>query len=165
MSKADQAAMDGQEAYRRLRRFARECAVQFLYQADIQESGGADLEREFSLYWEQVIELGNLPVGCPPEPARQSAWRLSRGVIDNLAALDDAIAGKAHNWRLGRMSAIDRNILRLATYEIMFCPDIPPVVSVDEAIELAKEFGDRDSGRFVNGVLDQIVKGAPQAEP
>ncbi len=74
------------------------------------------------------------------------------------AAIDEEISKYAANWELKRMAVVDRNVLRLATYEIIFCEDIPPKVSINEAIDIAKKFGGDDSGKFVNGVLDKINK-------
>ncbi len=78
------------------------------------------------------------------------------GVIAHAAEIDQHLAGAAENWRLPRMSGVDRNVLRLGTCELMFCPDTPPSVVIDEAIELARRYGSADSPAFVNGVLDQV---------
>jgi N utilization substance protein B len=78
--------------------------------------------------------------------------------LDHRERIDEMIRGQADNWRLERMPAVDRNILRLAVYEMLFETDIPKLVVVDEAIELAKKFGSEQSGRFVNGLLDGLLK-------
>ena len=72
--------------------------------------------------------------------------------------IDDVIARYADNWEIHRMATVDRNILRLATYELLFVDEIPPKVSINEAVDLAKKFGDVESSRFVNGILDKIIK-------
>jgi len=86
------------------------------------------------------------------------AQTLVRGTLSNLEEIDDLIRGQAEHWRLERMPAVDRNILRLAVFEFLYEADVPKLVVVDEAIELAKKFGSKDSGRFVNGLLDGLLK-------
>jgi len=84
--------------------------------------------------------------------------KLIAGVADKSKVIDGLISKYATNWQLDRMAVIDRNVLRLATYELLFMDDIPPKVSINEAIDIAKKFGGDDSGKFVNGVLDKINK-------
>ncbi len=90
--------------------------------------------------------------------ALEYARKLVRGTLDHQEQIDKLIRQQAEHWRLERMPAVDRNILRLAVYEFLFETDVPKLVILDEAIELAKEFGTEQSGRFVNGVLDGILK-------
>jgi transcription antitermination factor NusB len=92
------------------------------------------------------------------EDAFQYAQTLVRGTVDHREEIDSMIRGQADNWRLERMPAVDRNILRLAIYEMLYERDTPKLVVVDEAIELAKKFGSEQSGRFVNGLLDGLLK-------
>ena len=92
------------------------------------------------------------------DEAFQYAQALVRGTLDSLDKIDELIRGQADNWRLERMPAVDRNILRLAVYEMLHETDTPKLVVVDEAIELAKKFGSEQSGRFVNGLLDGLLK-------
>ena len=87
----------------------------------------------------------------------QFATRLASGVEVRLSDVDALIEGASLNWRLVRMPVVDRNILRLAAYELLDCSDIPPSVSINEAVELAKRFGNKDSRSFVNGILDRIA--------
>jgi len=89
---------------------------------------------------------------------------LLEGVRKNLAQLDGLIKKYVKNWEIDRMAVIDRNVLRLACFELTFLEDIPPKVSINEAIELAKRFGDLDSPRFVNGILDKIYKAEQQGQ-
>ena len=89
------------------------------------------------------------------------ASRLVEGVESHRQKIDDRIRGQAENWRLERMPSVDRNILRLAIYEMWHQNDVPKLVVVDEAVELAKRFGSEQSGRFVNGVLDGLMKSEP----
>jgi N utilization substance protein B len=87
------------------------------------------------------------------------AFALFDGVLANRAAIDDRVATTAENWRLTRMMPVDRNVLRLGTYELTFAPDPTPVaVAVDEAVELARRYGSAESPAFVNGILDRIAK-------
>jgi N utilization substance protein B len=81
---------------------------------------------------------------------------LSQGVIQHIASIDQKIEQYSSNWKLGRMTCVDRNILRIAVFEIVYCPDIPYKVSINEAIDIGKNFGTKDSGSFLNGVLDSI---------
>jgi N utilization substance protein B len=85
---------------------------------------------------------------------------LHDGVAANADAIDGKLSAAAENWRLPRMAAVDRNVLRLGAYELLYQPETPPAVAIDESIELARRYGAADSGSFVNGVLDRIHKGA-----
>ncbi|MCM8783051.1 MAG: transcription antitermination factor NusB [Candidatus Omnitrophica bacterium] len=87
---------------------------------------------------------------------REFAEFLFRGVIDNLSQINLKISSASQNWSIRRMAIVDRNILRLASFELLFCSDIPPKVSINEAVELAKKFSGREAARFVNGILDKI---------
>ena len=155
------------------RRTAREMAIQMLYQSDL---GGSPIPQIFRSYdlseYMTREELGEKREGGTPEEvraehARRRKWveeaftfaqELVRGTLDNQEKIDDLIRSQADNWRLERMPAVDRNVLRLAIYEMLFEPDTPKLVVVDEAIELAKKFGSEQSGRFVNGLLDGLLK-------
>ena len=88
---------------------------------------------------------------------------LIAGVRENQPRIDAMIQEVAENWRLDRMAAIDRNILRLGAYEVLFCPEVPPKVAINEALELAKRYSTSQSSRFVNGILDRVLQ--LQAEP
>ncbi|HNX51127.1 MAG TPA: transcription antitermination factor NusB, partial [Thermoanaerobaculaceae bacterium] len=97
-----------------------------------------------------------------PPPIQEFAARLARGAIEKQPEIDARLGEHADNWRLDRMAAVDRNILRLAMYELLFAPDTPPAVVIDEAVEIAKRFGSERSSQFVNGVLDGYLhRGAP----
>jgi len=94
---------------------------------------------------------------CPAKPSvREFAQPLIDGMMEHLPQIDERIARYVENYNIERISPVDRNVLRLAIYEMLFRDDIPPVVSINEAIELAKTFGGSDSGRFVNGILDRV---------
>ena len=103
-----------------------------------------------------AIELFWRTFEADPE-GRSYADALVRGVVENLTAIDDRITKASKNWRLERMSRVDRNLLRLGSYELMFRDDVPRAVILDEAVELAKSFGTDESSSFVNGVLDRIA--------
>jgi len=138
------------------RRTAREMAVQMLYQSDL---GGSALPHIFSTFDLSEYLSGDLGRHRRRvEDAFQYAQTLVRGTVDHREEIDAMIRGQADNWRLERMPAVDRNILRLAIYEMLYERDTPKLVVVDEAIELAKKFGSEPSGRFVNGLLDGLLK-------
>jgi len=92
------------------------------------------------------------------ESVRGFAEDIVNGVNSNKEELDRTITTYAANWEMGRMATVDRNILRIASYELLFAEDIPPKVAINEAIEMAKKYGDKNSGKFVNGILDKINK-------
>jgi N utilization substance protein B len=127
------------------RRSGREAALQMLFQL---EASGATAGTTIELFW-RLFE------GDPE--GRAYADDLVRGVESCLAAVDGAITKASHNWRLERMSRVDRNLLRMGTFELMERKDVPRAVVIDEAIELAKSYGTEDSSSFVNGVLDRIA--------
>lgn len=130
----------------RKRTKARECALQVLYQIDITKDSADSL---LSAFWEdKEVEA----------EVRDFATALVKGTVENMQKINDLITKYASNWKLKRMAVIDRNVLRLATYELLYCEDIPPKVSINEAVDLAKKYGDIESGKFVNGILDRINK-------
>ena len=132
---------------------ARRLALQFLYQLD---ATGEELE--------PALERFRLAFGLDPKLA-DFFLRLIHGVAEHRDSLDEMIQSRSHNWRVARMAKVDRNILRLAVYELAFCKDVPDKVAINEAIELAKDFGTEESGSFINGVLDSIRLGrAPAAK-
>ena len=126
---------------------ARAIALQLLFQRDHNPTvARSDLETYAAL------RLSTLN-----DPAMQEfCLALYDGVVDHLAPIDAALSAAAENWRLVRMAAVDRNVLRLGAYELLFVPDTPPSVVIDEAIELSRRFGSKDSPSFVNGVLDRL---------
>ena len=128
------------------RRRAREVVLQMLYQL---EASGQDAQRVLESY---RASFGEGPF--PDEFARETFI----DVAGRIGELDGTIASASDNWRLARMSLVDRNILRLGVFELRFRPDTPPRVAINEAVELAKRFGTEDSAAFVNGVLDRIAR-------
>lgn len=126
---------------------AREIALSVLYQIDIcSQDPTACLQSYWQVHLEENID----------ESVKEFASALVDGVTANLKSLNDKISLYATNWQLDRMAYVDRNILRLATYELIFRDDIPPKVSINEAVELAKKFSSREASKFVNGILDKI---------
>jgi len=104
----------------------------------------------------EVVELFRTCFGEGPLPDEFSV-DLFRKVADSLDAIDEAIVGASENWRLERMSRVDRNIMRIGVYELSGDDDTPPRVAINEAVELAKRFGTADSASFVNGILDRVA--------
>jgi N utilization substance protein B len=130
------------------RRRARELALALLYELEFHPG-------------QEAARLDDFWRTHPPAPeAREFAERLARGVVSQREAVDRCIAAHAEHWTLDRMPLVDRNILRLATHELLHSPDVPERVVIDEAVELAKLYGGKDSSRFINGVLDKIRAGA-----
>jgi transcription antitermination protein NusB len=125
------------------RRQARELSAQFLYQHDL---CGGPLEEALALFWQTQSEASGT--------ARKFAEELIRGCIEHQPAVDEKIKKYTEHWELSRIAAVDRNILRLAIYEMLFRDDIPPVVSINEAVDIAKKYSTQESGAFVNGILD-----------
>jgi len=106
------------------------------------------------------LETGFLPGASAPEPAKIMALRMVRGTWDKISDIDKALRGLAENWDLARMAAVDRNILRLAAFEILYEPEVPKSVAINEAIEIVKRFSTDESSKFVNGILDKLEKKA-----
>ena len=131
----------------RKRTKAREFALQVLYQIDITHD---DYETSLANFWQSNTEE-NLE-----EEVKIFASELVKGVIENMGTIDNAISKYATNWHLDRMAYVDRNILRLSCYELLFREDVPPKVSINEAVELAKKYSTQEAAKFVNGVLDKI---------
>ena len=92
------------------------------------------------------------------DKAKDDAKRYVRNIFENLKEIDNIISQYLENWTLDRLSSVDRNVLRLGTYELLYEADVPIEVTIDEAIEIAKKYGTENSGKFVNGVLDKIAK-------
>jgi len=128
------------------RRKARELAVQMLYQYDL--SGNAP---------DMIIDTFEDLQKSKPN-TREFATKIFRGTVDHLADIDGMIQAQAENWRLSRMAVVDRNIIRLSVYEFLHETGTPKLVVIDEAIEIAKRYGNDKSSQFINGILDGILK-------
>ena len=131
------------------RRKARESALQVLYQWEFVPSDPADL---LSAYWENRKASQDI---------KDYGADLVKGILSHREEIDQAIQGVSENWRLSRMAVVDRNILRIAVYELMILKGLPPAVVIDEAIEIAKKFSGREAAVFVNGLLDALRKKLP----
>jgi transcription antitermination protein NusB len=151
------------------RREARERALQFLFQYDLNPPD--QLEGALEAFWESQHQAAisdeerrialKKQEDLPPPSAEEAAVRLFAdplilGVITHRDRIDDQIRNHVRNWELHRIAVVDRNILRLAIYEMLHRDDIPPVVSINEAVDIAKRYSTEDSGKFVNGILDKI---------
>lgn len=151
------------------RREGRERAVQFLFQCDL--NAPTDLEAALNQFWESQRETaadaeregptyGQRPELGPPTAeevaVREFAEPLIRGTLEHRDQIDGEIRRVAKNWDLHRMAIVDRNILRMSIFEMLHRLDIPPVVSINEAVDIAKRFSTEESGKFVNGILDKI---------
>ena len=132
------------------RRLARETALQVLFQRDLRKETlitSAEVQR-----WAEEFKV--------PAASADFARKLVEDTLAHLEEIDKVISSYAQDWAIQRMANVDRNVMRLAACEILFYPDIPGRVTLNEAIELAKRFGGEESAKFVNGVLDKIVEGA-----
>lgn len=126
------------------RRKAREIALQVLYGLNFVD---IDVQKALDLFWGNFVA---------PKSAKEFAAFLVHGTCEHKEELDNLIAGCSDNWSLGRMSKVDINILRLAVFEFLYCDDIPPKVTLNEAVDLGKTFGSENSGSFINGILDAL---------
>jgi len=129
------------------RRIARECALQLLFQYDFTHK--IPDKRELTEFWSIRNE---------PEDIRNFSEEIFFGTLRHIDEIDRVISRIAEHWHLERMAAVDRNILRLATYELLYRPDIPIKVTINEAIEIAKKYSSEESPSFINGILDRVAK-------
>ena len=134
-----------------VRRGARRYALQVLYALDLNDTATSVDDALASYHTDFDLDLD--------VRSREFAAQLVTGTLANLAECDDIIQSASRNWRLERMSRVDRNILRLATYELAHVPEVPTKVVINEAVELAKRFGAAEAPPFVNGILDRIAQG------
>lgn len=127
-----------------VRRRAREIALQVLYQ---REFNRVEFQEVLNLFWNNFEVL---------KGARDFSERIIRGIEQHQEDLDRIIEQYSSNWKIDRMAHVDRNILRIAVYELLYCDDIPPKVAINEAIDIGKKYGSEDSGAFINGILDKV---------
>jgi N utilization substance protein B len=152
-----------------IRRDARERAVQFLFQYDLNQPENLDealrqfwdSQRAAAIAEEKGVARWGQAHPLPPPTAEEASIQsfaepLIRGALGHLSEIDELIKKHAKNWDLHRMAVVDRNVLRLAIHEMLHRDDIPPVVSINEAVDIAKRFSTEESGKFVNGILDKI---------
>jgi len=135
------------------RRLARKYALNMLYQSELRPD--EPIERIISQFWKSRE--------VDPE-IKRFAELLVRGTMEHLQKIDEVIEGHCEHWEIHRMATLDRCILRFATFEILYLTDIPPAVTINEAIEIAKEFSTEDSSKFINALLDRIKDDAGKIE-
>jgi N utilization substance protein B len=135
------------------RRKAREVALQVLFQIDVSQ---VDVDEAVELFWNNFEA---------PENVREFSTHLIKGTHSQLIEIDELIKSCSENWSLDRMSKVDKNILRLAVFELVYCNDIPPKVTLNEAIDLGKYYGSENSGSFINGILDALYTKLLQEDP
>jgi N utilization substance protein B len=128
------------------RRKSREFALQTLYQWNVTQRDVRQILDQLRVHF------------SPKEEGDEFAERIVLGVLEHCSQLDQVIEASSEHWRLDRMSLIDRNILRIATFELLYCSETPPKVVLNEAIDLGKRFGSDDSGSFINGILDRVQR-------
>lgn len=138
------------------RRSCREAALQALYQFDTLGEFSPESFQLFLTHFQSQLELDDTDLESRLI-AGQFCLDLVNGVVTHIEAIDQAISRASVHWTLSRMARVDRNILRIATFEILFCADVPHKVSINEAIEIAKRFSSPDATVFINGVLDTIA--------
>lgn len=134
-------------------------ALQMLYQKELGASESRDVKASFAPFEYLAAREGDEVASRElVQQAQSFADELFDGTLARLVEIDELVTSQAENWRLERMPAVDRNILRLAVYELLAESDVPPLVILDEAIELAKRYGSDQSSAFVNGLLDGLLK-------
>ena len=147
-------------AHSHFKRLGRELAMQYLYECDDPDAR--------LLFWQQASEAGLTDDERTFKKASFYAEKIIDGVFAHLEEIDKEISSFSEKWDLTRIAAVERNIIRVAIYELKFRPDIPALVSIDEAIEIAKEFASEKSGVFINGILngvkDTLPAGAKQPQ-
>ena len=133
------------------RRQARELAMQALFYMDMQKDASEEMLEYFC--------------GCffTSKKSRPFFIKLVNGVLGTKGRIDALVEHYSQNWKISRMSCVDRNVMRIAVYEMLYCDDIPPKVSINEAVDIGKKFGTQESGAFINGIMDSI-RGALEKE-
>lgn len=130
------------------RRLARETALQVLFQLDFTGEEKDSLEQVIQ-HWAEEFAV--------PEKSIQFTRELIEGTLRNKEEIDKTISSTAHEWALDRMNTVDRNLMRLAIYEMLYDSETPQRVTINEAIEIAKKYGSEDSAKFINGILDKLM--------
>ena len=133
------------------RRQARELAMQALFYMDMRKDASEEMLEYFCGCF------------CPSKKSRPFFIKLVNGVLKTKGQIDALVERFSQNWEINRMSCVDRNVMRIAVYEMLYCDDIPPKVSINEAVDIGKKFGTQESGAFINGIMDSI-RGALEKE-
>jgi N utilization substance protein B len=126
------------------RRQARELAMQALFYMDMQNHASLQMLEHFCENFR------------PPKKSKSFFLKMVNGFLANSTEIDTLIGRFSKNWKINRMSGVDRNVMRIAVYELLYCEDIPPKVSINEAVDIGKKFGTEESGAFINGIMDSI---------
>ena len=126
------------------RRQSRELAMQALFYMDMQKNASQEMLEYFCGCF------------CTSKKSRPFLIKLVNGVIEKKSRIDGLVERFSQNWKIDRMSCVDRNVMRIAVYEMLYCDDIPPKVSINEAVDIGKKFGTQESGAFINGIMDSI---------
>ena len=126
------------------RRQARELAMQALFYMDMRKDASEEMLENFCGCF------------CPSKKSRPFFTKLVNGVLGTKDQIDALVERFSQNWNISRMSCVDRNVMRIAVYEMLYCDDIPPKVSINEAVDIGKKFGTQESGAFINGIMDSI---------
>lgn len=134
--------------------------MQYLFQCDLMGEEACQATKE--IFWKQAEDSGEFPTNRVFKKARVYAEKLIEGVQDYEFEINDILENLSKRWDVDRMSTVDRNIMRVAIYELKYCPDIPALVSIDEAIEIAKDFSAEKSGIFINGILNSVKDTLPR---
>lgn len=148
-----------------IRRQGRELALKILYSLPDHEGGAleqvfADFWRNFRFRDDLVGDISEETEEFPPEASRQFAETLVNGVAEYLERIDQLIDEHSSNWTLERMARVDLALLRMATFELLYALDVPPNVVINEAVEIGKRFGSKETPAFINGILDQVARKA-----
>ncbi|HCU24899.1 MAG TPA: transcription antitermination factor NusB [Deltaproteobacteria bacterium] len=140
------------------RRKAREVSLQLLYETELAHKSGREVTERFLKDPHGLqFETGELDADALQE-VKDFTRLILEGVANNVREIDSLMESHSTHWKVSRMASVDRNILRMAIFELLYCSDIPASVTINEAIEIAKKYGTEESGAFVNGILDHIAK-------
>jgi N utilization substance protein B len=148
-----------------LRRQARECALQLLFQHDLGQHHFAGGQTTAATGGKPKPAVEMEPVVTIPPEVKPFVEELVNGVLNRLPELDAMLQRFTEHWSIDRMAVVDRNVLRCALYELLYVDQVPAKVTINEAIEIAKRYGSEESGAFINGILDRIMKAEERLEP
>ena len=145
------------------KRLGRELAMQYLYLRDMtpETDSADDLEQARAMFWEQAENSELTSEDRVFKKAKNYAEKIIDGVLFYMKEIDDVLESFSEKWDIKRMAAVDRNIIRIAVFELKYCPEIPVLVSIDEAIEISKSYATEKSGVFINGILNGVKDSLP----
>ncbi len=151
----NEADFEQQEAHRHTKRLARELAMQYLFSNDLAEE--APDGAKWQLFRDQAAENHNLSDNRFGRKVLEYGEKLVNGIYANRSDIDQEIGKHTENWDLNRLALVDRNVLRVAVFEMLYIDDVPPVVSINEAVEIVRDYSGAEAGNFVNGILNSIM--------